>query len=135
LLKQEEEQGFLLPELREMSESCRKSTENVVLMVSNILDYGKMHNGNLKMVYQPEDPFSLVKNAVNLHASKAKLKGIQLITYCKEKIPNLMLDQCKLTQIIVNLISNAIKFTPSMKKITIKIKWLPAKDKDDEDRP
>ena len=53
----------------------------------------------------------IVKDSVNLHVQKAILKDIKFVTYCTDKIPRLMLDACKLTQILINIISNAVKFT------------------------
>jgi K+-sensing histidine kinase KdpD len=58
------------PEEQVVINSCYQSTENIVLMVSNILDFSKLRNGSLKLNYTPSDPLRLIKKMVDLLASQ-----------------------------------------------------------------
>ena len=94
-------------------------------MISNILDYSKMQNGNLDLNYKPEKLFGIIKNCVDLHHNKASQKGIKIFVHLDPmRIPRkVFLDGVRISQILNNLLSNAIKFT-ERGGVSIKVNWI-----------
>jgi signal transduction histidine kinase len=88
------------PELLELAQTCKSSTENVIFMVSNILDYLKMRNGCLNIHLSAIDPLTMVKNIIRTYAIKAQQRHVKLTLIVNQAHPLpslLLLDQSKLT--------------------------------------
>jgi len=100
-----EEQGGYLS-------SIKMCSDNLMVIIDDILDFSKIEAG--KMTFE-EVPFTLndsIKHAIELFQSKADEKNIQLVSDVDSKIPATITgDPTRLSQIINNLVSNAIKFT------------------------
>ncbi|WP_051640880.1 ATP-binding protein [Thiomicrorhabdus sp. Milos-T2] len=88
------------------------SSENLLHIINNILDFSKIECNQLKIVKNSFNPTPLFKNTLQIFEDEANQKNIQLEFSCKESLPNKIIgDEFRLTQIISNLVSNAIKFS------------------------
>lgn len=88
------------------------SADHLMQLINDILDLTKMENEKLELVLAEVDLFRLVKNIRNQFKSLAEAKGIQLKSFVDDDIPQrLIADPIRLSQMLNNLISNAIKFT------------------------
>ncbi len=99
------------PHQTEYLSVLQSAAKNLLLLINDILDFSKIEAG--KIVFEQID-FSLpevVKNIANIYQYNAKEKGIILKTDLDSAIPYLIGDPTKLTQVLTNLVSNAIKFT------------------------
>jgi signal transduction histidine kinase/DNA-binding response OmpR family regulator len=89
-----------------------ESGEGLLVLINEILDFSKIEAGKVtleKSAFSLED---LLSRAINLNALNAHDKGLELILNVDKNIPpKLVGDSYRLQQIIVNLISNAVKFT------------------------
>ena len=56
--------------IKNMVKACQRCSQQVVMMVSNVLDYSKMQEGMLEMQYKDENVNELVRDAVDLHLQK-----------------------------------------------------------------
>jgi signal transduction histidine kinase len=66
-------------------------------------------------------PYEIAKNAVDAMSAWAKSKNINLTLEADEDLPNIYVDKKRTEQILINLLSNALKFTPENGKITVSI--------------
>ncbi|QDC43626.1 PAS domain S-box protein [Methylophilus medardicus] len=83
-------------------------------ILNDILDFSKIEAGKLEIVEQEFEVQPMVEACIDLFASKALEKNIQLISYIAPDVyPLLIGDSGRLRQIILNLLGNAIKFTAS----------------------
>nr|MBA3986497.1 response regulator [Flavobacteriales bacterium] len=93
-------------------QTIRMVGENILKVINSMLDSSKIEAG--KMIFE-EIPFSISKTFLSLEkmfSEKAKQKNIYLRFHCHTSIPSLIIgDPTRFTQILTNLISNAIKFT------------------------
>lgn len=88
------------------------SADHLMQLINDILDLTKMENEKLELVLTEVDLFRLVKNIKNQFKSLAEAKGIRLKSFMDDDIPHrLIADPIRLSQMLNNLISNAIKFT------------------------
>ncbi len=88
------------------------SGESLLNLINDILDFSKIEAGKLAIEHTPFDLPELVSRSVNLNAMTAHTKGLELVTSVDPEIPHLLMgDPLRLQQIIVNLMSNGVKFT------------------------
>ena len=90
-----------------------ESAGNALLTVINdILDFSKIEAGRLVLDEVDFDPVSVVEDVTGLMAEAAESKGIELISDCRPEVPTAVRgDPDRLRQILLNLVSNAVKFT------------------------
>lgn len=101
--------------------NLKYSADNLLALVSDILDFNKIESGEIKLEQIPFDINKLAKSVESVYSIKAKERR-NIIKISLENISNNCFfgDSLRLNQILVNLISNAIKFTKDG-TITIKI--------------
>jgi two-component system, sensor histidine kinase and response regulator len=99
-------------EQRQFAETVRDSADSLLIVINDILDFSKMEAG--KLTFEEID-FSLdevLESALELNAEGAQSKGLELVNELKDEVPvNLQGDPGRLRQVLVNFLSNAIKFT------------------------
>lgn len=90
----------------------KSSTENLLVVINDILDFAKIESGKISLENIPFDVLSTVQNAARSLSFKSDEKGLLLrIVSPQENLPFAKGDPFRLHQVLVNLISNAIKFT------------------------
>ncbi len=99
-------------EQQENLEVLKFSADNLLVIVNDILDYNKIEEGKLKFESNVFNLRSLVSSAINSLQGIAKNKGISLVCEVHEHTPDLVIgDETRLSQILINLANNGIKFT------------------------
>lgn len=92
--------------------AIQSSGENLMNIINDILDFSKIEAGMLKLETIPFSIPELLHSLMVMFLPKANDKNLQLDFFSADKLPESVLgDPTRLTQILVNLISNAIKFT------------------------
>ena len=98
----------------EMVETIRTSGDTLLTLINDILDFSKIEAGKLELENQPFDVRLCIEDALDLLAPKASEKRLELAYHVLENAPSTIVgDVTRLRQILVNLISNGIKFTTS----------------------
>jgi len=94
--------------------TLKYSAENLMVLINDILDYSKVESGKIALEHTSFDLRHLTKAIGSAFELPAQESGIQFSILIDQKIPSqLRSDPGRLTQILNNLISNAIKFTPN----------------------
>jgi signal transduction histidine kinase/DNA-binding response OmpR family regulator len=102
----------LAREQREFLEQIVQSSEALLGIINDILDYSKIEAGSLTLERQPLEIAGVFHSVAALFALKARDKGLTLQFSGAEAIPERLLgDALRLSQILINLVGNAIKFT------------------------
>ncbi len=105
-------QTDLNPEQRDLVETIRSSGDALLNILDGILDFSKIESGKLELENQPFDLRACLESAVDVMATKAGEKGLDLVYALEEGTPGTVVgDVTRLRQILLNLVSNAIKFT------------------------
>jgi len=100
-----------------------KSSESLKVIVNDILDFEKLERGEVVLEVKPVSTFCIIENILKLQAPIADEKGLELLYEIDENLPEtIVADEARLTQVLMNLINNAIKFTHVG---TVKIKVTP----------
>jgi two-component system cell cycle sensor histidine kinase/response regulator CckA len=102
----------LTPEQREYAEIVQRSSEALLHIINDILDFSKIEAGQLTLETIDFDLRTTVEESTDLFAEPAHRKGLELGCLIHAEVPTALCgDPGRLRQIIVNLISNALKFT------------------------
>ena len=107
------------------------SSENLLTIVNDILDLSKIKADKIELENIAFDPVEKFESAIESYAARADEKEIELSVYSDPDLPSeVMGDPTKISQILVNLISNAIKFTPTHGMINVRIEQLASDNSD-----
>ena len=104
---------------KEYAQLINDSGQHLLSVVNGILDMSKMESGNFEISPEPFAPRAALLNCCNLLALKARENGIDLVTRAPEDLPVMTGDPRAFKQIVLNLVSNAIKFTERGGKVTV----------------
>ena len=104
----------LEPQQREMAETIRMSGQHLLTIINQILDFSKIESGMLELEQAPFDLADCIEEALQLVAPKVAGTDIELTYALDDAMPRLVVgDAARLRQVLVNLLANAIKFTPA----------------------
>ncbi len=97
---------------KEYAGSVKQNAENLLVVINDILDFSKIQAGKLEIVKEPFEIGSLLYNIRQTFKAEAQRKQLELVTILDDKLPKFVKgDSIRINQVLVNLISNAIKFT------------------------
>ncbi|HQV11841.1 MAG TPA: response regulator [Nitrospira sp.] len=106
---------------RHLTRTIQQSGESLLAIINDILDFSKIEEGKLQLERLDFDLQDTVENAVELFATPAQRKGLELTCHMPSSIPRTLRgDPIRLRQALLNLISNALKFT-STGEINVRI--------------
>lgn len=101
-----------LPSQKELLNVMKISSENLLSLINDVLDYGKLEEGKIILAERDINLKQFVKNLRAAHRLRAEERGNNLRLMYDEDIPDFVIgDDIRLGQVLNNLISNAIKFT------------------------
>ncbi|MDT7827409.1 ATP-binding protein [Pricia sp. S334] len=102
----------LTKQQKEYLDTVQISSQNLKVIIDDILDISKLESGNVHLEKNPVSLRDLIQYVVRLQAPTAKEKGIKLLSSIDYEIPDYVVaDETRLTQIFINLVGNAVKFT------------------------
>ncbi len=119
LLLKDRKLGRMAEKQEKAIKVIHKESERLSTLVNDLLDLSKLEAGRMKIKKQEEDLEKCIMDSPALRM--AKKKGIELKLLIPKKLPKIKIDRVKITQVITNLVSNAVKFSKQNGKITIKI--------------
>jgi cell cycle sensor histidine kinase DivJ len=104
---------------KEYARLINDSGQHLLSVVNGILDMSKMESGNFEISPEPFAPRTALLSCCNLLALKARENGIDLVTRAPDDLPEMTGDPRAFKQIVLNLVSNAVKFTERDGTVTV----------------
>ncbi|MBR4719259.1 MAG: response regulator [Lachnospiraceae bacterium] len=105
------------------TEDIKGSGETLLFLINDILDFSKIESGNVEISEKKYDVPALINNINNMIAIRATGKGLEYNVLIDPRVPkSLFGDKNRVQQIIVNLLTNAVKYTDSG-SVTFKMGW------------
>lgn len=102
----------LTPDQRKYLRIFRRAGSNLLNLINDILDFSKVEAGHLELESIAFDLGDLIEKAIEILAMRANEKGLELACHLSPDVPCALIgDPNRLQQILINLISNAVKFT------------------------
>lgn len=114
--------GEVNPKQKKMLEVAVRTVARLVRLVTDILDISKIEAGRMEMHYGNVDIRALIDEIVTGYGVKCASKHQELSQKIPVDIGSIYADRDKLSEVIINVLNNAIKYTPEFGKITISVK-------------
>jgi signal transduction histidine kinase len=112
------ETGPLAPQQREFLSIIAQTSQEMLTLVNDLLDISVIESGRLELNLQPGSLKDLVERRISMARHAAELKRM-VISRSLEDLPPVPYDQARMIQVLDNLISNAIKFSPAGSQIGV----------------
>jgi signal transduction histidine kinase/CheY-like chemotaxis protein len=109
----------------------RKSSEDLLVIINDILDISKIESGNIELEELFFNPMEEFENVIETYAANASKKDIDFSLWIDPEFSSMLLrsDPGKIKQVLINLISNAVKFTNKKGTIDVLIEKVESTDK------
>ena len=115
-------------EKRDYVDTIEKSSENLLTIINNILDVSKIESNKVELEDILFNPIQDFESAVEIYVAKAAEKNIDILLYIDPTlVHHLYGDITKIKEVLINLMSNAVKFTPEHGNIVVEILREPSK--------
>ena len=115
----------LTPEQHDFVNTIRASGEALLTIINDILDFSKIESGKMELEKAPFELGLCIEEALDLFALQSVAKNVEIGYHIEPGVPAWIVgDVTRLRQVMVNLVNNAVKFTPSG-SITIEVHWVP----------
>ena len=116
-------------EQSEYIRTIKKSSDSLLHILNDILDLSKIEAGKMKLRLQPVRLIDTFEKVYELYSQQAHLSNNTLYYHLDDQLPEyIMADETRLTQVLSNLTSNAIKFSPKKGNINLSIRVLNQQD-------
>ncbi len=109
------------PTYREYIADIHNSGQHLLDLINEILDLSRIEAGRHELYEEPINLVSIVDECRHLTQLRARNKGIKVVEHYQAGMPRLWADDRAVRQIVLNLITNAIKFTPTDGEIVIRV--------------
>ena len=117
---EEEEKGYI--------DTIRKSSENLLAIINEILDFSKIDSGKMEITKEEYHFNSLIHDVLSIIEFRMKNRSVKLIYDIAPDIPRVLIgDELRIRQILINLLNNAVNFT-HRGHIALRIFWEPDLD-------
>jgi two-component system cell cycle sensor histidine kinase PleC len=97
----------------------KQAAEHLLMLINGILDLSKVQAGKLSVDPEPLILQDAIKGCLYIILAKAKEKDIRIANLCPPELPPVMADPLRTKQILINILSNCVKFTPKRGRVTI----------------
>ena len=113
------------PKYFEYAEDISGSAHHLLGVINDILDVSKIESGRFELELRVHDPQDLVDDSLRLMRGRAREAGLQLVNCLPVDLPQMHVDARAVKQILINLLGNAVKFTPSGGSVTVEAAIIP----------
>jgi PAS domain S-box-containing protein len=101
-------------------ERIRQQAQFMLDMVNELLDVTAIESGKLELNFRPCSLRDLIQERLPVYRQSASAKGITVRSHCATRLPDVLADGSRIAQVLDNLVSNAVKFSPSGAAVAVK---------------
>ncbi|RKH89219.1 PAS domain S-box protein [Corallococcus sp. AB045] len=106
---------------RQRLEALQKSVQRANRLIQDLLDVARMEGGSLSVERKPLEVGPLIQEALEQHRGLAEARSLLLQAHVPEGVPRVLADPERLSQILSNLLGNALKFTPEGGRVLLRV--------------
>jgi PAS domain S-box-containing protein len=118
-LLQDERIGPVNPQQLELVNHIKEDSDRLLKITSELLDLSQVETGNIQLNFVESDPLEIVNYALNAVKFSAEQKGIILEVMAPSQLPKVRVDVEKTAWVLVNFLSNALRYSPEKSKVFI----------------
>jgi two-component system, cell cycle sensor histidine kinase PleC len=112
-----------VPAYKEYATDIHASGQHLLMLINEILDLSRVEAGQYELKEKPVSLPALVDECCRLLSMRAKSRNLTLTDALERDLPRIWADERALLQVTLNLLTNAIKFTPQGGSIVVKVGW------------
>jgi PAS domain S-box-containing protein len=101
-------------------EAISRAADRMARMVSDLLDIARIDSRTLSIEPAAAEVDALLRETVAAHEAAAGEKGVSLVTHVEPDLPEVLIDEQRIQQVLANLVTNALRFTPEGGRITLR---------------
>jgi two-component system, NtrC family, sensor histidine kinase KinB len=109
---------------RELLDVCHDEVNRLKALVNDLLDLSKIEAGKLELFLEPVSPSFISQQAVAMVRNQTEAKGIVLTVAVSADVPEVVADPNKIVWVVVNLLANAVRYTPAQSHIRLSAEGL-----------
>lgn len=113
--------GDLTAKQKDMLGKTKEKTKGMIILVNDLLDFRRIEEGKILQQIEHIDLQEILQRTIDLMAMSSEDKDITIETHVDDHLPSITGDRTGIEAVFVNLISNAIKYTPAGGRVTISI--------------
>jgi signal transduction histidine kinase len=99
----------------------RDSGQHLLTLINDVLDVSKIEFGKLELNEEPVDIVAVLESCMRLMRDRAEEAGLELRSELPKEVPFIQADARRFKQILLNLMSNAVKFTPAGGRVAVRV--------------
>jgi two-component system, OmpR family, phosphate regulon sensor histidine kinase PhoR len=108
------------PAARRFLEQMETEVDSLSLMVTELLELSRIESGRVPLELKPTRPVDIISPACERLRLQAERTGLTLQIECADNLPSILADATRVQQVVVNLLHNAIKFTPEKGQVVVR---------------
>jgi signal transduction histidine kinase len=112
LLLEDENMKFLSEDLKMIAGSALNSSSTMLNLINDILDLSKYESGNVPLQKLPQQIGNVVDDVLQQMVIQCRQKNITVKKHIMKELPQVLIDGAKMGQALMNIVGNALKFTP-----------------------
>ena len=113
--------GDLNGEQKDLIKNINEDADRLLRITGELLNMTQLESGNIQLKLQRVSPKDIITDAVQAVQVQLEQKNLRLKTDCPENLPMVFADQDKTSWVLINLLTNAIKYSPEGSDVTIKV--------------
>ncbi|WP_330083233.1 HAMP domain-containing sensor histidine kinase [Methylocystis iwaonis] len=114
------------PAYKEYSSDIHSSGQHLLMLINEILDLSRVEAGRYELKEESVSLVNVAQECRHLLTIRAQKRDINLVEALEPSMPRIWVDERAVRQVILNLLTNAIKFTPQGGQVTLKVGWTSA---------
>ena len=118
------------PDERSALETAGREADRLIRLVNQLLDFARWQGGRLRLDRRPVNLGQIARDAVALNEGRASHRAIALTAEVGSDLPQVSADADRLQRVILNLLDNAIQFTPAGGSVVVRVESMEHRDKE-----
>jgi signal transduction histidine kinase len=113
--------GSLSPQQAQFIQTIRGNVVRMAILVSDLQDVSRIETGHMQLERRPSDFEDVLRDALQATQGQIEARNQQLKLDVQENLPQVDVDPARLAQVLINLLSNAYKYTPEGGRIRVRV--------------
>jgi signal transduction histidine kinase len=108
-------------EIRDFGRIINRESNRLTQLINNILDFSRIEAGRRKYQFVETDIAGVIEETLQSYEYQLKIAGFDVTTEIQSKLPPVLVDREAMTQAVLNLLNNAIKYSTDVKRIEVRV--------------
>jgi two-component system, NtrC family, sensor histidine kinase KinB len=121
-LLEDERNGSLTNDQKELVQNLKQDNQRMLRILSELLNLSQVETGNIQLSIQQSDPYQMLHYALEAVKVQAEQKHIEIKTETEKNLPAVKADPEKTAWVLINFLTNAIRYSPEESKVLVEIK-------------